>query len=219
MPDETKGNTSPDQDQQPAPQAPSSSAPSAAKPGAPAQSAKPPVTVPPKPAGPVPVPWESDMVSQFKQRFGSGIRDASTYLGQNYMVVDRSVVYDVLQQLHDEEEFDYLVDCTATHYPQRPQPFEVIWILYSFHRNERIRVKTMVGEGETAPSAVPLWSTANWLEREVYDMFGIRFDGHPDLRRILLPEDWKGFPLRKDHSIIQQDQEWVQINLGIESGQ
>lgn len=217
MPDETKGNTSPNPDQ-PASQ-PSSSSPI---------SAKPPVTVPPKPAapppppkpaGPVPVPWESDMVAGLKQRFGSGIREASTYLGQSYMVVERAVVYDVLQELHDEQEFSYLVDCTAAHYPQRAQPFEVIWILYSFNRNERVRVKTLLAEGEAAPSAVPLWSTANWLEREVYDMFGIRFDGHPDLRRILLPEDWKGFPLRKDHSIIQQDQEWVQINLGIESGQ
>lgn len=224
MPDETKGKTSPDKDQQsvsqPSPSPPSSSTP--------AQAAKPPVAVPPKPAapppppkpaGPTPVAWESEMVSRLRQRFGSGIREASTYVGQNYVVVDRSIVYDVLQQLHDEEEFDYLVDCTATHYPQRPQPFEVIWILYSFARNERIRVKTMLAEGESSPSVVPLWSTANWLEREVYDMFGIRFEGHPDLRRILLPEDWKGFPLRKDHSIIQQDREWVQVNLGIESGQ
>ncbi len=223
MPDETKGNTSPDKDQKPVSQ-PSSSAvpgatPASAKPpaGAPAKPAAPPP--PPKPAGPVPVPWESEMVKRLKQRFGSGIQDASTYLGQSYLVVDRSIVYDVLQEFHDEEEFDYLVDCTATHYPPRPQPFEVIWILYSFPRNERIRVKTLLGEGEAAPSAVTLWSTANWLEREVYDMFGVRFEGHPDLRRILLPEDWKGFPLRKDHSIIQQDQEWVQINLGIESGQ
>jgi len=229
MPDETKGNTppvSPDKDQQPVAQPSSSTTPGSAQPSAPA--AQPPVTgppkpaappPPPKPAGPAPVPWESEMVGRLKQRFGSGIRDASTYLGQSYIVVDRSVVYDVLQGLHDEEEFNYLVDCTATHYPQRPQPFEVIWILYSFARNERIRVKTLLAEDQAAPSAVPLWSTANWLEREVYDMFGIRFDGHPDLRRILLPEDWKGFPLRKDHSIIQQDQEWVQINLGIESGQ
>jgi NADH-quinone oxidoreductase subunit C len=159
------------------------------------------------------------MVGRLKGRFGSGIHDASTYLGQSYMTIERPIIYEVLQALRDEETFDYLVDLTALHYPQKERPFEVVWILYSFARNERIRVKTSVLEGEAVPSVVSLWSTANWLERECYDMFGIGFDGHPDLRRILLPEDWKGYPLRKDYSIIQQDREWVQINLGIESGQ
>jgi len=154
-----------------------------------------------------------------KARHGSGIRETSTYLGQNYMVVDSSIITPVLQVLRDEEQFDYCVDVTALHYPDREKQFEVIWILYSFARNERIRVKTAIADGESIPSSVAIWATANWLEREVYDMFGIKFDGHPDLKRILLPEDWKGYPLRKDYGIIQQDQEWVQINLGIESGQ
>jgi NADH-quinone oxidoreductase subunit C len=173
---------------------------------------------PPKPTGPVPTPWDSPMVAKFKRSFGSGI-EGLTHLGQNYISVDRSLVGNLLRILRDEENFDYCVDVTAVHYPKREKQFDVIWILYSFVRNERIRVKTLIADGESAPSVVSIWSTANWLEREVFDMFGIKFDGHPDLKRILLPEGWKGYPLRKDYGILQQDNEWVQINLGIESGQ
>jgi NADH-quinone oxidoreductase subunit C len=159
------------------------------------------------------------MVAALKGQYGSGIQEANSYLGQNFLVVDSSLIPELLQVLRDREHFDYLVDVTALHYPQREKQFDLVWILYSFPRNERIRVKTMVADGTGVPSAVPIWPAANWLEREVYDMFGIRFDGHPDLKRILLPDGWKGHPLRKDYGIIQQDQEWVQINLGIESGQ
>ena len=159
------------------------------------------------------------MVGKFKEQYGSGIRETNTYLGQNYMVVEPSIVFEMLQILRDREQFDYCVDITAVHYPQREKQFDMVWILYSFPRNERIRVKAMIADGENIPSAVSIWATANWLEREVFDMFGIRFDGHPDLKRILLPDGWKGYPLRKDYGIIQQDQEWVQANLGIESGQ
>jgi len=159
------------------------------------------------------------MVATLKRQFGSGIGEASTYLGQNYMVVDRSLIPEILQVLRDQEQFDYCVDITAVHYPSREKPFDVVWILYSFARNERIRVKALIADGEALPSSVSIWATANWIEREVYDMFGIRFEGHPDLKRILLPEGWKGHPLRKEYGIIQQDKEWVQINLGIESGQ
>jgi NADH-quinone oxidoreductase subunit C len=180
---------------------------------------KPAAAAPPKPAGPTPVAWDSPMVAKLKAHYGSGIREANTYLGQSYMVAETSVASELLQVLRDQEQFDYCVDITAVHYPQREKQFDVIWILYSFPRNERIRVKTMIADGESVPSAVPIWPAANWLEREVYDMFGIRFDGHPNLKRILLPDGWRGHPLRKDYGIIQQDQEWVQINLGIESGQ
>ena len=173
---------------------------------------------PAKPAGPVPEAWNSPLVEKYKHQFGSGL-EALSYLGQNYFAVDRSLIANFLKLLRDDDQFDYCVDITAVHYPKRDKQFDLIWILYSFSRNERIRVKTQIADGESLPSSVPIWATANWLEREVYDMFGIKFDGHPDMRRILLPEGWKGFPLRKDYGILQQDKEWVQINLGIESGQ
>jgi len=158
------------------------------------------------------------MVEKYRSRYGSGL-EALTYLSQNYLSVDRSLIPDILRLLRDEEQFDYCVDVTAAHYPKREKQFDVIWILYSFARNERVRVKTQIVDGASIASCVSVWPTANWLEREVYDMFGITFDGHPDLKRILLPDGWKGYPLRKDYGILQQDQEWVQINLGIESGQ
>ena len=158
------------------------------------------------------------MVEKYKPQYGSGL-DAQSYLGQNYFTVDRSLIPDILRLLRDEEQFDYCVDLTAAHYPKREKQFDVVWILYSFARNERVRVKTQIADGESLPTSVPIWPTANWLEREVYDMFGIQFTGHPDLKRILLPDGWKGFPLRKDYGILQQDKEWVQINLGIESAQ
>ncbi len=158
------------------------------------------------------------MVEKYKRQYGSGL-EAQTYLGQNYFTVDRSLIPNFLKLLRDEEQFDYCVDITAVHYPKREKQFDVVWILYSFPRNQRVRVKTQIVDGESLPSSVPIWPTANWLEREVFDMFGIKFDGHPDLKRILLPDGWTGFPLRKDYGILQQDKNWVQINLGIESGQ
>jgi NADH-quinone oxidoreductase subunit C len=173
---------------------------------------------PAKPPAPAPLPWDSPMVAKLKSSYGSGI-EPLTYAGQNYMVVDRSLIPEILQVLRNQEQFDFCVDITAIHYLQREKPFDVVWVLYSFARNQRIRVKTQISDGETLPSSVPIWTGANWLEREVYDMFGIKFDGHPDMKRILLPEGWKGHPLRKDYGILQQDNEWVQINLGIESGQ
>jgi NADH-quinone oxidoreductase subunit C len=219
MPDETKSSAPPlppdgpkptvDQPTTPPKPAPAAATPAAAKPAHPA---------PPKPAGPVPTPWDSPLVEKFRREYGSGIT-ALTHLGQNYFEVDRSLIPNILRILRDDEQFDYCVDITAVHYPKREKQFDVVWILYSFERNERIRVKTQIADGESIASSVPIWTTANWLEREVFDMFGIKFDGHPDLKRILLPDGWKGFPLRKDYGIIQQDNEWVQINLGIESGQ
>jgi len=233
MPDETKPNdpTSPEAakpaepkaEEKPAPPAPAEAkpaAPATPKPAAPAAAAKPPApTAPAKPAVPTPQPWETELTARLKKKYGSGIRETSTYLGQNYLVVDRSLAHEILEILRDDEDFDYCVDVTAVHYPKKEEPFEIVWILYSFPNNMRVRVKTALPEGAEIPSVFDLWPTVDWLEREVFDMFGIKFTGHPGLKRILLPDEWKGHPLRKDYSILQQDKEWVQINLGIESGQ
>jgi NADH-quinone oxidoreductase subunit C len=196
----------------------SQSSPVPAKPATTAPAAPAKAAAPAKPAAPTPTPWDSPLVAKLRSSYGSGI-EPLTYAGQNYMVVDRTLIPEILQVLRSQEQFDYCVDITAVHYPKREKQFDVLWILYSYARNERIRVTTQIRDGESIPSSVPIWTGANWLEREVYDMFGIKFDGHPDMKRILLPDGWKGHPLRKDYGILQQDNEWVQINLGIESGQ
>ena|SRR5690242_11356995 len=200
-----------------APPAPEPAAPAAPKPAAPAAAGG---HAPPKPPPSMAAtPWESDLVKDLKASFGDAITEASTYLGQNFVVARPDSVIPILEYLKLEADFDYLVDITAVDWPKRAERFDVVYILYSFSRNERLRVKTYIAEGYKPETAVGVHLTANWVEREIYDMFGIEFAGHPDMRRILLPEEWEGFPLRKDYSILKQDDRWVQENLGIPSGQ
>ena len=164
-------------------------------------------------------PWEGDLPNQIRERFGDQVSACSTYLGQNFVVVKPEAVVPLVEFLKLEADFDYLVDVTAADYPKRAERFDLFYILYSFPRNERLRVKTMIAEGAKPGTMVGVHVGANWLEREVFDMFGIQFEGHPDMRRILMPEEWEGFPLRKDYGILKQDDRWVRENLGIESGQ
>jgi len=164
-------------------------------------------------------PWESDLVQQLKEQFGESLLEASSYVGQNFIIAKPDVVTSLIEYLKFEADFDYLVDLTAVDWPKRAERFDLVYILYSFARNERIRIKTRIPEGYRPASVVRAHRTANWLEREIFDMFGIEFEGHPDLRRILMPEDWQGHPLRKDYTVLQQDDRWVHENLGIEKGQ
>ena len=198
----------------------------AGKPAKPAADAAKPA--PPKPAAAAPpkppptmaaTPWDSDLSRDLKERFGDRISETSTYLGQNFIVAKPEAAVPILEYLKLEADFDYLVDVTAVDWPKRPDRFDLVYIVYSFPRNERVRIKTFIPDGYKPETAVGVHLTANWLEREVFDMFGIEFAGHPDMRRILMPEEWQGHPLRKDYGIIQQDQRWVQENLNIESGQ
>jgi NADH-quinone oxidoreductase subunit C len=198
---------------------PAKPAADAAKPAPPKPPAAAGHAAPKPPATMAATPWDSDLARDLKERFGDRITETSTYLGQNFIVAKPDSIVPILEYLKLESDFDYLVDITAVDWPKRPERFDLIYIVYSFSRNERLRLKAFLAEGYRPETAVGVHLTANWLEREVYDMFGIEFAGHPDMRRILLPDEWQGHPLRKDYSIIQQDQRWVQENLGIESGQ
>jgi NADH-quinone oxidoreductase subunit C len=128
------------------------------------------------------------------------ILETVVFRSERTLVVDLEQLVDALAFLRDDPElqFDFLTDVTAVHWPGRAEPFDVVYHLYSFPRNVRLRVKVRLGDGPAIPTVVPLWPAAGWLERECFDMFGIVFEGHPDLRRILMPEDFDGHPLRKE---------------------
>ena len=208
---------------------PSEKDPSAVPPGGAAEGTppKPAAAAPRKPAAPPaakeappkPVPLDNELVQRMKSRFGEAIQEAWLDRKQAILVVAVPKLRDVAIFCRDDEKFDMLTDLTAVDWPKREKRFDIILNLYSFAKIERLRLKVYAGDGEKVPSSVSLWPAANWLERECFDMFGIIFAGHPDLRRILLPEEWQGFPLRKDYDILKQDTAWVKENLGIESGQ
>lgn len=164
-------------------------------------------------------PWEGELPSALQAAFPALKLAFHSFQKQNFVEAPADAIVELLHYLRDEQRFDMLTDLTAVDRPSEPKRFEVIYILYSFGRNQRVRIKIRAALDEPVASAAGLYAAADWLEREVFDMFGIVFHGHPNLKRILLPEDWNGFPLRKEASIVGMDNEWVQRNLGIESGQ
>lgn len=190
----------------------------AARPAVPKPPAKP--AAPRTPKGPRKESYSGPLVDQLNQKFTGELLESYTYLGLRHIVIKKDRLTEIMGFLrrNDVEPFDFLSDATATHWPTE-QEFELVYVLYSFQTHERVIVKARTREWETIESLVPVWPGANWLEREVYDMYGVRFVNHPNLKRILLPEDWAGFPLRKDYNIRLQDVEWVRKHLGIESGQ
>ena len=165
------------------------------------------------------IPLDNDLTKRYREQFGAAILDAIEDRKQPYLVIAATQLAEIARYSRDVEKFDLLEDYTAVDWPRREKRFDLIAILYSFPHNMRLRLKIPLEADETAASLVEIWPTANWLEREIFDMFGISFNGHPDMKRILLPEEWQGHPLRKDYDILQQDTAWVRENLGIASGQ
>jgi len=189
----------------------STSAPGTAAPGAP----KAPVKKKEEGAKPVDAS-DNKLVKKLKGKFDGAVLEAVEFIGQVSIRIEPSRIVEVCNFLRDDAEtkFNYLSDLTCVHYPLGPErPLEVVYNLYSISRNERVRLKVAIAEGASVDSVTDVWPSANWMEREVYDLFGVTFRNHPDMRRILLPPDWEGHPLRKDYPLEFIENEWTKRHL------
>lgn len=141
-----------------------------------------------------------DVIETIKKKFGESIVDSHNFRGDDTVIVKKESIKSLCLFLKEEEEldFDYLLDvCGVDYLPSKPR-FEVVYHMQSIRKKHRLRIKTKVGEGEKVDSVTGIWATADWTERETYDMFGIEFEGHPNMKRIYMTDACKGHPLRKD---------------------
>jgi NADH-quinone oxidoreductase subunit C len=139
-------------------------------------------------------------VELLDKRFPGAVVERGSFRDQHWAVVAPSEWLAVARWLRDDPaaHYDVLLDVTAVHWPDREPPMEIVAHFYSHARNDRLRLKARVGSQGPIASLTPVWASANWNERETFDMFGIVFDGHPDLRRILMSDDYTDHPLRKE---------------------
>ena len=155
---------------------------------------------------------EIPVADKLSERFTDAVLEVSTAHGELTMVVSREPIVGICRFLKDDPDlrYDLLMDMAGVDYLGREPRFEVVYHLYSIPRNSRLRLKVRVSESDlVVPSVSSVWSTANWHEREAFDMLGIRFSDHPDLRRIYMPDDYPGHPLRKDFPILGPE---VEVN-------
>ena len=190
---------------QPAAAAAKPAAPAAPKPAA-AAAHEPPKAAPP--SGPTDPPPPADktppaFIASLQSALAGVAVQTSYWVGDWTIIVPAAEIQRVAHYLRDAPDalFDMCSDLTASDWPPRPERFDVIYCLYSTTHHHRIRVKAHLAENQPIASLVSIWPAANWFEREVFDMFGVTFTGHPDLRRILMPEDWQGYPQRKDYPL------------------
>lgn len=149
----------------------------------------------------------ADIIEKVKSRFPDAVIDSHEEFGNETVVIDKKQILEVMRWLRDDESmaFNFMMDLTAVdklYFIKRYARYEVVYHLYSLEKNHRLRIKVPVKKGdETINSISSVWVAADWFEREVWDMYGIKFLGHPNLKRILLYEEFEGHPLRKDYAI------------------
>jgi NADH-quinone oxidoreductase subunit C len=156
------------------------------------------------------------LVKKLREAFDGAVLEASEFIGQLSIRIERERILEVCDFLKRDREtqFNFLSDVTCVHFPdQQDAPFEVVYNLYSIPANERVRLKVVTNEETGVESVASVWPTANWMEREVFDLFGVPFSNHPDLRRILLPPDWEGHPLRKEYPLEFIENNWTTRHL------
>ena len=197
----TPSEAAPDKPAPPKPAAPS------AKPAAAAAHAE----HPPKaavPTGPPDPPPPADQappafITTLQSAIAGGVSQISYWVGDWTIIVPVTRLLEVARHLRDaaDASFNMCSDVTASDWPPRAERFDVVYCLYSTRHRHRVRLKLRAAEHQPVPSVTDIWPSANWLEREVFDMFGVNFTGHPDRRRILMPEDWQGHPERKDYPL------------------
>lgn len=148
-------------------------------------------------------------VLKLKEKFAASIIDVVEFRGEVTVTVAKNAIIEILSFLKQSLQYNQLTDLTAVDYlGKKDDRFMMVYQLLSINNKDRLRVKAPVSEAVCSiPTATTVWKTANWLEREVYDLFGIVFDNHPDLTRILMAEDWIGHPLRKDYPLQGPDRE------------
>jgi len=145
-----------------------------------------------------------EIAHALEAEFTADVVEVTTFRDQVGVTVNREKIGPVCRWLRDDPriEMDFLSDLCAVDFPERELRFEVVYNLYSLAHQHRIRIKTRLPENElSVDSVVSVWKAADWFEREAFDLFGIEFRNHPDLRRLLLPDNWKGYPLRKDYPL------------------
>ncbi|WP_051257270.1 NADH-quinone oxidoreductase subunit C [Brevundimonas aveniformis] len=138
------------------------------------------------------------LASAAKKACGKAVIDSKVAFGEVTITVKREQIVDVLRTLRDDLGFQQLVDLCGADFPTRADRFDIVYHLLSLTRNERIRVKVSTDEAAPVPSAIPVYPSAEWFEREAFDMYGVFFSDHPDLRRMLTDYGFEGHPLRKD---------------------
>jgi NADH-quinone oxidoreductase subunit C len=157
-------------------------------------------------------------VTAVQSGVAAAVEQVSYWVGDWTVIVAGARFAEACAFLRDQPgcQFDYLSDLTAVDWPAREKRFDLVASLYSTKLRHRVRVKARLAEGETVQSVTGVWPAANWLEREVFDMFGVTFTGHPNLRRMLMPFDWQGHPQRKDYPLegpgellMESPQDWL----------